>query len=120
MVRGRPVWPVSQQRGTRKSQAGGFAFDSARGTVFNDTPGANLAVGDGKLFIPARFSDEKTHAERDVVSALDAATGRYLGAWDGGGAIVLDLAVTPEHTLVIATSEGLRAVKTERFIAAPR
>jgi outer membrane protein assembly factor BamB len=104
--KGAPVFPAASHAGTRASRAGAFAFDAARGIITNDAPGTNLAVGDGKLFFPSSYGTPA----RDVVTALDAATGAYLWSWDARGAEVLDLAVA-QRTLWVATSNGLFAVK---------
>jgi outer membrane protein assembly factor BamB len=113
-VKGAPIFPAPAHRGTRANRAGAFAFDAARGIITNDAPGTNFATGGGKLFLPSSYRDPQTKKSRDVVTALDAASGLYLGSFDAGGAEVRDLAVS-EGTLWVATSGGLRAIKLDDF-----
>jgi hypothetical protein len=93
------------------------SLELQHGTVLNEAPGTSFAVGDGKIFVPARLDDKAR--PRDVVTVLDAATGEYLGSWDGAGSVVRDFAVIGQ-SLVIATSDGLRTVATGIFKGRPR
>ncbi|MCU1282361.1 MAG: Serine/threonine protein kinase, partial [bacterium] len=112
-----PVSPASAAHGTRTHHVGGFNFtmDMSGGSVYNDAPGTGFAVDAKRLFVPARYQDPATKQTRDVVTALDAMSGAYLGSFDAGGAIVLDLAVAPDGALLLATDQGLRTVRTEGF-----
>jgi outer membrane protein assembly factor BamB len=93
------------------------ALDLQHGTVLNEAPGTNFAFGEGKIFAAARLDDKLR--PRDVVTVLDAASGEYLGSWDGAGSVVRDFAVVG-HALVIATSDGLRSVSIDLFKSRPR
>ncbi len=112
-VVGRPVAPPSQTRGTR-AEPHAFIEGLPPVTAFNEFPGRNFVVGGGKLFIAARGGDPQA---RDVVTVLDALTGDYLGSWDAGASVVRDLQLLPDHTLMVATSDGLRRVPTGGFVA---
>lgn len=121
-VKDTPVYPASTWRGTRTHHggfAGQFTIDMSRGMVLNDQPGTNFAVGGGKVFAPAWYKADKKTAGRDVVTALDAKTGAYLGSFDVGGAAVFDLATTAEGALLIATEKGLMTARIDSFVPAP-
>jgi outer membrane protein assembly factor BamB len=90
-------------RRTHAVQSSAFAFGGL--TAGDD---AAFTAGGGKLFLAA------SHDGRDVVTALDQASGAYLGSWDPGGGEVRAVAVAG-HTLWVGTSAGLFAVPTSSF-----
>lgn len=121
-VKNTPVYPAATWRGTRTHHGGWvgqFTIDMSRGMVLNDQPGTNFAVGGGMVFVPAWYKADKKAQGRDVVTALDAKTGNYLGSLDLGGAAVLDLATTAEGALLVATDQGLTTARMDSFVAPP-
>ena len=116
-VKGHPVHPSSKRHGTRATASGTFTLDLAKGYVLNDSPDTGFAAFGGKVYVPAKFVEEVNGKKgRDVVTALDAKTGAYLGSWDGGGQTVLDIGPSPDGALVVATNNGLTTVKPDAFV----
>jgi outer membrane protein assembly factor BamB len=127
-VKDEPVSPVARARGTRTKhlargifgEAYNFTMDTSAGAVWNDWPGTGLAANDSTVFVAASYKDpnaDKKAPGRDVVTAIDAKSGAYRGSYDAGGAVVLDLATTPDGALLLATDQGLKTVRADSFAA---